>query len=59
MNKTINTVVETAHTVRGTTSFVSEKVVTPFIQVSSYAAGVVRIAKEIAGLWPHDGSNDG
>ena len=53
MNKTINTVVETAHTVRGTTSFVSEKVVSPFIQVSSYAAGVVRIAKEIAGLWPH------
>ena len=59
MNKTINTVVETAHTVRGTTTFVSEKVVSPFIQVSSYAAGVVRIAKELAGLWPHQGPNGG
>ena len=59
MNKTINTVVETAHTVRGTTTFVSEKVVSPFIQVSSYAAGVVRIAKEIAGLWPNPKRSSG
>jgi len=59
MNKTINTVVETAHTVRGTTTFVSEKVVSPFIEVSSYAAGVVRIAKEITGLWPHSERSNG
>lgn len=52
LNKTMNTVVETTHTVRGTTTFVSEKVVSPFIQVSSYAAGLARIAKGVFDLIP-------
>lgn len=55
LNKTMNTVVETTHTVRGTTTFVSEKVVTPFIQVSSYAAGVARVIKGILDLRPFKG----
>jgi hypothetical protein len=58
LNKSINTVSETVHTVRGTTTFVSDKVVTPFIEVSSYAAGVARICKGILDLWPRrDKSN--
>lgn len=58
MNKTINTVVETVHTVRGTTTFVGEKVVSPFIEVSSYAAGLARILKGVAGLWPRSGRSE-
>lgn len=53
LNKAINTVVETTHTVRGTTTFVSQKVVTPFIEVSSLAAGIARILKGIFDLVPH------
>ena len=52
LNKSINTVSDTVHTVRGTTTFVSDKVVTPFIEVSSYASGVARICKGILDLWP-------
>ena len=52
LNKSINTVSDTVHTVRGTTTFVSDKVVTPFIEVSSYAAGVARICKGIVDLVP-------
>jgi hypothetical protein len=52
LNRTINTVGDTVHTVRGTTTFVSEKVVSPVIEISSYAAGVARIAKGILDLWP-------
>jgi hypothetical protein len=52
MNKTINTVADTAYTVRGTATFVGEKVVSPVIEVSSYAAGVARILKGVADLWP-------
>ncbi|MBN1643061.1 MAG: hypothetical protein JXA09_17645 [Anaerolineae bacterium] len=52
VNRAINTAADTVHTVRGTTEFVSEKVVTPLIEVSGYAAGIARIAKGIAGLWP-------
>ncbi len=52
LNKAINTVVETTHTVRGTTTFVSEKMVTPIIEVSSYASGVARIFKGILDLIP-------
>lgn len=52
LNKTINTVVETTHTVRGTTTFVSEKIVSPFIELSSYAAGIARIGKGILDLVP-------
>ena len=51
-NKAINTVAETVQTVRGTTTFVSERVVTPFIEVSSYAVGVARICRGIVDLWP-------
>lgn len=59
MNKTINTVVDTAYTVRGTTTFVGEKVVSPFIKVSSLAAGAARIAKGIVDLWPRAGKTEG
>lgn len=52
LNKAINTVVETTHTVRGTTAFVGEKIVSPFIEVSSMAAGVARIFKGIIDLLP-------
>jgi hypothetical protein len=52
LNKTANTTAETVHVVRGTTTFVSEKVVSPFITASSYAAGVARICKGIIDLWP-------
>ena len=51
-NKTINTVVETVYTLRGTTTFVGEKMVQPIIEASSYAAGIARIWKGIVGLWP-------
>ena len=52
LNRAINTVGDTVHTVRGTTTFVSEKVVSPFIEVSSYAAGAARIVRGILDLWP-------
>jgi hypothetical protein len=40
---------ETANTVRGTTSFVSDAVVTPVIQAASYAAAVRQAVKTLAG----------
>lgn len=40
---------ETASTVRGTTTFVSDAVVTPMIQVASLAAGVGQTLKTLAG----------
>ena len=52
MNRTVNTVADTVHTVRGTTTFVGDKVVSPLIEVSSYAAGLARIGKGILDLWP-------
>jgi hypothetical protein len=52
LNRAINSVADAAHTTRGTTSFVSNKIATPLIELSSYVAGVVRIAREIADLWP-------
>jgi hypothetical protein len=52
LNRTINTVADTVHTVQGTTTFVSDKVVSPFIEVSSYAAGVARIFRGVRDLWP-------
>ena len=52
LNRAINTVGDTVHTVRGTTTFVSEKVVSPLIEVSSYAAGAARIVRGILDLWP-------
>ncbi len=48
LNKAINVVVETTHTVRGTTTFVGEKVVAPLIEVSSLAAGIAGVLK---GVW--------
>ncbi len=51
-NRAINNVADTVHTVRGTTTFVSQKFVTPFIEVSSYAAGVARICKGVLELLP-------
>lgn len=56
-NRTVNTVADTVHTVRGTTTFVSDRVVTPFIEVSGYVAGAARIVKEIVGLWPKNKSS--
>lgn len=41
---------ETVNTVRGTTTFVSEKVVTPVVTLSSYVAGTWRAIQVIAGL---------
>lgn len=40
---------ETARTVRGTTTFVSDAVVTPMIQVASLAAGVRQTLRTLAG----------
>ena len=62
MNRTINNVADMAYTMRGTTEFVGEKVVSPFIQVSGYAAGAARILREIVDLWPgskHTGNGQG
>ena len=39
---------ETANTVRGTTTFVSDAVVTPFIQVASLASGVAQTLRTLA-----------
>jgi hypothetical protein len=52
LNRAVNTAADAIHTARGTTAFVSEKLVSPVIEVSSYVAGVARIVREIAGLWP-------
>jgi hypothetical protein len=52
LNRAINSAADAAHTARGTTSFISNKIATPLIELSSYAAGVARIAREIAELWP-------
>ncbi len=41
---------ETVNTVRGTATFVSEKVVTPVVTLSSYATGAWRAIQVIAGL---------
>jgi hypothetical protein len=40
---------ETARTVRGTTTFVSENFVTPLVRVSSFTSGVVEALRIIAG----------
>ena len=40
---------ETANTVRGTTTFVSDAVVTPMIQVASLASGVAQTLRTLAG----------
>jgi ABC-type multidrug transport system fused ATPase/permease subunit len=58
LNRAINNVADTVHTVRGTTTFVSDKVVSPFIEVSGYAAGLARILKGIADLWPRSKSSE-
>lgn len=52
LNRAINGAADAVHTARGTTSFISDKIATPLIEASSYAAGVARIAREIADLWP-------
>jgi type II secretory pathway pseudopilin PulG len=52
LNRAINSAADAVYTARGTTSFISDKVATPLIELSSYAAGVARIAREIANLWP-------
>lgn len=52
LNRAINSAADAVHTARGTTSFISQKITTPLIEASSYAAGVARIAREIADLWP-------
>jgi hypothetical protein len=58
LNRAVNTVADTVHTVHGTTTFVSDKVVTPFIKVSSYAAGAARILKGVLDLWPRGNKSD-
>ncbi len=40
---------ETARTVRGTTTFVSENFVTPLVRVSGFASGVMEALRIIAG----------
>jgi hypothetical protein len=52
MNRAVGNAADTVQTVRGTTSFIGEKMVQPVIEVSSYASGVRRILKELRGLWP-------
>jgi hypothetical protein len=58
MNRTVRTVADTVHTVRGTTEFVGERVVRPVIEISSYTKGVVGILKGIRDLWPRRGAGD-
>lgn len=55
LNKSMNTVGETLQNVRGTTTFVSDKVVSPLIEASSYASGVARIVRGVFDLWPKRG----
>ncbi len=40
---------ETARTVRGTTTFVSENFVTPLVRISSFTSGVMEALRIIAG----------
>jgi hypothetical protein len=54
MNRAIGEAADTVQTVRGTTSFIGEKMVNPVIEVSSYASGVRRILKGLLDLWPRD-----
>ena len=48
---------ETVSTVRGTTTFVSEHLVTPIIDVTSFMAGIRRVSQVLTG-WPKE-SDDG
>jgi predicted PurR-regulated permease PerM len=52
INRAISEGADAVQTVRGTTTFISEKMVNPVIEVSSYASGVRRILKGILDLWP-------
>jgi len=52
INRAIGEAADTVQTVRGTTTFIGEKMVNPVIEVSSYASGVRRILKGIIDLWP-------
>jgi hypothetical protein len=52
INRAIGEAADTVQTVRGTTTFIGEKMVNPVIEVSSYASGVRRILKGILDLWP-------
>jgi hypothetical protein len=52
INRAINEAADTVQNVRGTTTFIGEKVVNPVIEASSYASGVRRILQGIADLWP-------
>jgi hypothetical protein len=52
MNRAIGEAADTVQTVRGTTTFIGEKMVHPVIEVSSYASGVRRILKGFLDLWP-------
>lgn len=52
INRAINEAADTVQTVRGTTTFIGEKMVNPVIEVSSYVSGVRKILKGIADLWP-------
>jgi hypothetical protein len=52
INRAIGEAADTVQNVRGTTTFLGEKMVKPVIEVSSYASGVRRILKGIADLWP-------
>jgi hypothetical protein len=48
---------ETTNTVRGTTTFVSEQIVTPLIKASSYATGTMQAVRNLLaiGRRGHDG----
>ena len=46
-NETVKNVSETVNTVRGTTTFVSDTVVSPIIKVVSYATGVKRAVQTL------------
>jgi len=48
----LNATGETIHTVRGTTAFVSDTVVSPIMQVASIVGAVKGAARAIAGLRP-------
>ncbi len=52
MNRAIGEAADTVQTVRGTTTFIGEKMVNPVIEVSSYASGLRRILKGFLDLWP-------
>lgn len=52
----LNSAQETLHTVRGTTSFVSEKAVRPIVRVYGVVAGAKRAASVITGIGRNDSS---